>query len=268
MFNTFICGSFQNQENEDTLSPCSTPKRSRRSGSYKNKENKNRYSNLGLDKFNALLSELEEKKQKIYTQKGAEDIDLVQFDITSDNEIKPIVVVKVKRKRPCDASSITSSKPALNILQVSEQLKKHAENHETSSDKKLDVEEIPKKKRGYASSPFMLEKFKRPFYYLPVVVILILLFLAIYGRPFAILCTSIGWYLIPLLRGGHRKSSNYNINNKRKLKRKKEHYSRRLSENIIFRRNSNIIDGSSSPTSVFNGPAGVSPPRYDHRRSQ
>lgn len=259
MFKPFICGSFQNQEDQDiidTYSPCSTPKRSRKSiGSYKTKENKNRYANLGLDKFHALLSEIEEKKQKIYTQKGAEDIAIVQFVISSDNEIKPIVV-KMKGKRPSDVSSTTSS----IIKASSEQLKKDIENQDSCSSKKMEVEKIPKKKKGCARwDIFKLEKFKQPLYYLPVVVMLILLFLAIYGRPFAILCTSIAWYLIPLLR----EPSDHN-KNPRRLKRKKEH-SRRLSEKTFWGKN----DGSSSPTSVFNGPAGVSPPRqhHSHRRS-
>ncbi|GAA0152354.1 hypothetical protein LIER_10858 [Lithospermum erythrorhizon] len=251
MLSTFICGSFQNKENEDNLSPCSsTSTRSRRSGSYRNKENKNRYANRGLDKFNELLSELEEKKQKIYTQKGAEDIALVQFVISSDNELKPVVVVKMKK----DASSKTTH----DLLHVPvDQLNKHTHNHEASSNNKLQREEIP----GCSSSHSNLEQ---QFYYFPVVVILILLFLAIYGKPFAILCTCIGWYLIPILRRPDRNSSSSNNSSqsRRKLKGKKEHYSRRSSVKTFVR--SGGIDGSSSPTSVLNGPNGMSPPPQQH----
>ena len=56
---------------------------------------------------------------------------------------------------------------------------------------------------------------------MPVFIILILLFLAFFGRSAAILCTSIGWYMIPTL-SSKRPSS--------KPAKKKKQLMRRFSE--------------------------------------
>nr|GMD91384.1 uncharacterized protein LOC109169793 [Ipomoea batatas] len=73
MFNPFICGSSHlhvDEDDMDVLSPCSTPKRSKK-----------------------------DKKQKIYTQVGAEDISIVRFVFPANSDdVKPIVV-KFKGKK-------------------------------------------------------------------------------------------------------------------------------------------------------------------------
>ncbi|KAL7175643.1 hypothetical protein ACSBR2_029274 [Camellia fascicularis] len=83
MVKSFICGtgSFQHQieEDDEPSSPCSIPRKQRKSNLCKSKDSKNNnpYSDLRLDKFSALLAELESKRQKIYTQVGSEAISSV-----------------------------------------------------------------------------------------------------------------------------------------------------------------------------------------------
>ncbi|GLT71185.1 hypothetical protein SLA2020_432190 [Shorea laevis] len=66
-------------------------------------------------------------------------------------------------------------------------------------------------------------KWRRPSYYLPAVVIFILLILLVFGRSFAILCTSVGWYMVPALKESE--------NTRRPSTTKKKEYVRGLSEN-------------------------------------
>ncbi|XVF56773.1 hypothetical protein PTKIN_Ptkin06aG0146800 [Pterospermum kingtungense] len=88
MFDTCICGSFHHQEedgDEFWVSPVSSPRKSRRK-----KDNKNPYSTRGLDQFSALLAELEEKRQQIYSQMGSQGI--VRFVYKNSNDCVPIVI--------------------------------------------------------------------------------------------------------------------------------------------------------------------------------
>ncbi|KAK4352197.1 hypothetical protein RND71_027715 [Anisodus tanguticus] len=249
MVNPFICGSFHHQVEDDMeiLSPCSTPKRSKKNLSRTRSSNKNNpYSDRGLDKFSALLADLEDKKQRIYSQIGPDDISFVRFVFSNSNDVKPIVV-KLKDK-----------KPLANDLEKKQTVEK------TESPKKNWIREVDKdhqerkvESKGVTWNHLKWENLKRPMLYLPVTIILILIFLAIYGRSFAIMCTSIGWYLIPSI-GSSRSSRSTS-----KPKRKKE-YTRRFSEKIV------VSEGPISPRSVMNGPIDNKlPPSgiHGHRKS-
>ncbi|XP_073135858.1 uncharacterized protein [Henckelia pumila] len=239
----FICGSgsFSHEdENERYTSPCSTPKRSKKNTSFcrigKDSSNKNPYAGRGLDKFYALLAELDDKKQKIYTQVGSDEISLVRFVYPNDSDqVKPIVV-KSKEKNTIQGFAKNHQRgdniPAVHV--------------QVAQDKIESAAEIPDHKEAKRSSlaGFRVEKLRHPYYYFPLILMMILLFLVVYGRSFAILCTSIGWYLIPTVNGiGNYSSST------RTLKRKKESSARKfISEKKIVNN-----QGSSSPTSVLNG---------------
>ncbi|PIN05151.1 hypothetical protein CDL12_22313 [Handroanthus impetiginosus] len=244
----FICGTGNfghhdhEDENETYSSQLPTPKRSKRSTSFckiigRDNSNKNPYADRGLDKFYALLADLDDKKQKIYTQKGSEDISFVRFVYTNDSDhVKPIVV-KVKNQ--------DKNKGALN-KQLADNKQEQAEKTNTEAVAKEEPDENTRKKKKYSlrcNPSFKLENLRQPYYYFPVIVVLILLFLAVYGRSFAILCTSIGWYLVPSVVVSSSSSSN-----QRKPKRKKE-YVRKISEKKIAQ-----SEGPSSPKSVINGP--------------
>lgn len=247
----FICGSgsLSNQDDAELEaygSPCPTPKRSRRSTSFckilgRDSGSKNPYADRGLDKFYALLADLDSKKQKIYTQKGSEDISFVRFVYANDSDsVKPIVV-KVKERNPIKSAKILTEQPSF---------KSDRDGGATAAEVEPPRSEKTMKKRRSLrckGSNFKLEDLKHPHFYFPVVVVLILLFLAIYGRSFAILCTSIGWYLAPSVAGGSGAAAAAAAS-ERKPKRKKE-YVRKKSEKTMTVHS----EGPSSPKSVING---------------
>ncbi|KAJ0086148.1 hypothetical protein Patl1_08815 [Pistacia atlantica] len=194
----------------ETLSPRKASKINSFCSRSHNKGTKNPYSTRGLDKFSALLAELEEKKQKIYSQRGSEDISLVRFVYKDTDDFVPIVV-KVKKEK---------TKSVDDIKETSVQ-------HESKTVDKFLVDQskddrIITKKKSFSWNEIKLNDWRRPSYYLPAAIILILLFLVFFGRSFAILCTSIGWYMVPTLQG---ENSSNEISQERKKK-----YVRRMSE--------------------------------------
>ncbi|EYU25517.1 hypothetical protein MIMGU_mgv1a026636mg [Erythranthe guttata] len=269
----FICGSgsFGNQdedhqENESNGSPCPTPKRSKRSTSFckiicKDTTNKNPYADRGLDKFYALLADLDTKKQKIYTQKGSEEISFVRFVYANDSDqVKPIVV-KIKDKNNHEDKKFSSTKSlpkqqpqpvnSNNNNNITKSAATISSAEVTKEESKESKENIPppKKKRclrSCSAASFKLENMRHPFFYFPVILVLILLFLAVYGRSFAILCTSIGWYMLPSIVGGG--FSSFPVS-ERKPKRKKEYVRRQSDKKIVVHR-----EEPTSPKSVINGP--------------
>ncbi|GAB2250348.1 hypothetical protein Droror1_Dr00013707 [Drosera rotundifolia] len=72
--------------------PPSPPPRTPQMLNMSNKTSKNPYSNLGLEKFSALLQELEEKKKEIISQMGPDEVPLIRFAHSGENRLKPIVV--------------------------------------------------------------------------------------------------------------------------------------------------------------------------------
>ncbi|XP_073147835.1 uncharacterized protein [Henckelia pumila] len=191
----FICGSanfsHQNDEDDRVISSYPAPKRrTKKSLSFcrigKNyTTTKNPYANRGLDKFYALLSELDEKRQMIYARMGSEAISLVQFVYSNDSDkIKPIVVRVKERKEEANLT---------NLAKKPNPTKLHQEK----------INQVPTEKKKTCltcSESFKIENLRQPCCSFPMMVVLILLCLAIFGRSFAILCASIGWYMIPRVR--------------------------------------------------------------------
>ncbi|XP_047953544.1 uncharacterized protein LOC125199629 [Salvia hispanica] len=243
----FICGSgsFSNQDeggdHEAYASPCPTPKRSRRSTSFcrilgRDSGTKNPYADRGLDKFYALLADLDDKKQKIYTQRGSEEISFVRFVYAGDSDVVKPIVVKLKEKNNSPKS----------VKNFNDQRSFSAAEEAIAPAIEAKREKSMRKKRSLrCKGSLKIEDLKQPHFYFPVMVVLILVFLAIYGRSFAILCTSIGWYLAPTIAGGSGVAA---VSSERKPKRKKE-YVRGKSEKIAVVNS----EGPSSPKSVING---------------
>ncbi|KAH0988385.1 hypothetical protein GBA52_015562 [Prunus armeniaca] len=267
MLSPFSCGFFHPEDVHDepiSSSPCSTPRRSsRRSG----KDSKNPYSSRGLDKFSALLADLEEKRQKIYAETPPQDISFVRFVFKDSNDDVPVpIVIKVKDKKE-DQNNNKISKPDQYQVLVKA---KHATpldkfTVEPSTPTKEVSQEQPKtddKKRrvfwSWSFSDMNLGLWKRPSFYLPVVMVFILVLLAVFGRSVAILCTSIGWYALPTLKESSSRSST------RKASKKKDHV-RRFSDN----NNKTAADhhGLSSPKS--SSPTAGTPrsQQHGHRKS-
>ncbi|KAL3505115.1 hypothetical protein ACH5RR_034956 [Cinchona calisaya] len=257
----FACGNFSNQEEDDLidelLSPCTTPKRSR-----KRSDSKNPYSTRGLDKFSALLAELEDKKQKIYTQKGSEDISFVRFVYSNSNDWKPIVV-KTKDRKPERNNHVDNVKDKKMTHNSQVQDKHTIEASNVVNEIRQQKEELSRRsKKTSIKWGFKLKNLRHPCFYLPIMMVLILLFLAMYGRSFAILCTSLGWYIVPMIKERRSRSSE-------NTEKKKKDYVRRLSEkNMVNDGSSNPKShGSSSPKSVLNGPSEKTTGQHAHRKS-
>ncbi|KAK1407634.1 hypothetical protein QVD17_39255 [Tagetes erecta] len=237
----FICGS-GNQEDayEDLCMLPSTPQRklSRRRHSFcsrSNKDSKNPYSSRGLDKFEALLADLDGKRQKIYTQKGSEDISLVRFVYTNANDVKPIVV-KIKDQRKQDKDHKNKHEDTKTPVLSPE--------HPMGRDNMVQIAKtkvVRKKSIGFDQMKRKLSEWWRPWYSLPLFVIMILVFLVFFGRSFTILCTSIGWYLIPAVNHG-----TYD-NPKRMKKTMTKEYSRKSSEKMLMSPRSVLNNGSMNP---------------------
>ncbi|KAL7127577.1 hypothetical protein ABFS83_14G262100 [Erythranthe nasuta] len=203
----FICGSrsfSHHRKDENDNSQYCTLKRSKRSKSLSNSSKINPYANRGLDKFSALLSDLDEKKQQIYMQMGSAEISFVQFVYSSDSkQVKPIVV-KVRnsknnhgflKRTPSNMSNTVTPNPA------------------DAADKSFDAVERDREMVTVVSQEQKSTRWNTSFrpnsYCFFAILVLILLFLAINGRSFAIFCTTMSWYLIPNIVGGSSSSSNW-----------------------------------------------------------
>ncbi|XP_038718151.1 uncharacterized protein LOC120011158 [Tripterygium wilfordii] len=255
----FICacgsGNFPQEEREEKpwSSLPSTPRKTispQRSFCNKsrnnNKDSKNPYSICGLDKFSALLAELEEKRQRIYSQVDPKDVSFVRFVYSNDNDCIPIVV-KLKEKQT-ETEKDKKKKPnknreAKHDSEIPDQKVRTEPIITTAVEEikqsKLEPKEMEQRRlkwRLWSTAP-RLQKWRHPCYYLPVAIILILLLLALFGRSFAILCTSLGWYILPTLTSSD--SKRHTKNNKM--------YVRRYSENKM------AIDGLFSPKNSNSG---------------
>ena len=226
MLNPFICGTGTfNKEEEVDNSPCSSPRKSSR----RKYNNKNPYSTRGLDKFSALLSDLDEKRQKIYSQVGSESISLVRFVYSNSNDCVPIVV-KLRDKKEDKTKNFRYVKDNNHVSAThtnSEAVDKVPVENNTASleevkQPRLEISNEKTKIKKRFSWNMKLDNWRRPSYYLPVIIILILFFMALFGRSFAILCTSIGWYVVPTLKDSSNTTSSTT---------KKKIYVRRMSEN-------------------------------------
>ena len=209
MFSPCVCGAFHHQEEDDDefwISPVSTPRKSRRK-----RDSKNPYSTRGLDQFSALLAELEEKRQQIYSQMGTQGI--VRFVYRNSNDCVPVVVkLKAKKEEKNKPGNSKDHQPERYVSEVIHKLPNPSE-----SDKKIE------KKKSFSWN-VELQNLRRPFYYIPAVIVLILLFLVLFGRSVAILCTCIGWYIVPIIseEGSNLRTS-----------MKKKDYVRKLSGNRV-----------------------------------
>ncbi|KAK9112011.1 hypothetical protein Scep_019530 [Stephania cephalantha] len=170
-------------------------------------KNKNPYSTRGLDKFAMVLADLDERRQKIYEQMGLQDDSLVRFGYSSSKGWVPIVV-KLKGQdsdRKAKLGEGIINRNELLVQNLSSEVK--SKNELISSVVKgVGEEQIQNWKRSLMGR-VKFSDFMRPYYYLAFVLVLILLCLMIYGRSFAILCTSISWYLVPTIKGN--KDSNF-----------------------------------------------------------
>ncbi|KAK6939724.1 hypothetical protein RJ641_029255 [Dillenia turbinata] len=250
MINPFVCGTFppEVEEDHEPTSPCFSPRKNKKTSMSRSNgghnKNKNPYALRGLDKFNMLLAELEEKRQQIYSQKGSDGISLVRFVYPESNDCVPIVV-KLKDK---DKHKQNKSRDRIKDKPVEEKsVDKFPVNSSASAMESNENAKDQKKTKKKFSWDTEINRWSRPAYYLPAILILILLFMAVFGRSVAVLCTSVGWYLVPSIQGGN--------SNPRKSMKKKKVYERRFSE-IKVSNNNKSGDGKDK-----------SPGKHGHQKS-
>lgn len=228
MFSPFSCGNFSQHVDDDEPvtdhSPYSTPKKSRPRRStgllhrINSRDNKNPYANVGLEKFSAVMAELEEKKQQIYAQTGSQDETLVHFVYKKPDDSVPVPIVVILKDKKDDKTKSGGSSPHRDEKHVvSTNRTTEAKKHVTASDE-LTKKRVYKKRSDVGMM--------MPSFYLPVAVIFILVLLAVFGRSIAILCTSIGWYAVPTLKEYQSSSTSP----RSRTTKKKDEFIRRLSD--------------------------------------
>ncbi|KAF8664280.1 hypothetical protein HU200_054825 [Digitaria exilis] len=203
-------GSFKDVDKEVGTAGVGKPaavaaKAMKKAGGKKGKDNP--YASRGLDKFSTVLSELESKREKILRRVGP-DVDadhlMVRFVQSEAKGWVPIVVKLPPEEeiKASDAKKRQSSKPSSSS---SSPPTEPASPKEDAVAGKAAVPPPPAKKRKASSGvrwAWAWGRSKvRPCHYWAMAMILLLLSLVVFGRVFAICCTSIWWYLLPILNG-------------------------------------------------------------------
>ncbi|KAI4316611.1 hypothetical protein L6164_024576 [Bauhinia variegata] len=250
--NHFVCGTSTFHKEEDDPFFASPSRKSQKKSFYRSHSKKtNPYSTRGLDKFSALLADLDERRQKIYSQMNPQDASVVRFVYTNSDEVVP-VVIKVRKKDEKHkkeeikdrhvktySEAIPMDKPSIDQPSAAV---------EESKQPKLDTE---KKKRS-SWNMSLWDTWRRPSLNLPLILILILLLLTVFGRSAATLCICIVWYAVPALKDSSKSTRS----------KKKKDYARRHSEKKM------VTDGLLSPRISNSGALkDKSPTKHGHQKS-
>lgn len=207
MLNHLVCGNFNQEEHDEVL--LDSPRKSKKS------RNPNPYSTRGLDQFSALLADLDRKRQEIYSQARPHDISFIRF-VSSKSSSKDVVPVVIKAK---DRDQKHHKSEELKVRHVPSNSSQPI--LELPNQPKLGSDEKADKKKDLCGSMW-----SHPSFYLPVMLILILGLLVVFGRSVATICTCILWYVASTVKD---RSSSLS----RKSTVKKKRYTRGLSEKVV-----------------------------------
>ncbi|XP_062213377.1 uncharacterized protein LOC133914270 [Phragmites australis] len=185
-------GSFKHVDEDPEALGCGgggSPKARRKHGGKVNP-----YAERGLDRFSTVLNELESRRAKILRRVGS-DSGLVMVRFVQSNGRWAPVVVKLPEeqlkgaaaKKPREASAAPVL-PAASASPPSNPAIRQGANNTA--------------KAPARRASFSWGRMRRPSRYWPAVIMLTLVSLAVFGRVFAICCTSIWWYLVPTLSSG------------------------------------------------------------------
>lgn len=219
---TMFCGAgnFKDVDKEEVAGTAGKPtaaaamaKAKKAGGGGKTKGKDNPYASRGLDKFSTVLSELETRRERILRRVGP-DVDaghlMVRFVQSEAKGWVPIVVKlpseeeeqaadskKRQSKQPKSTSTSKSSTPTEPRSPKEDAANKHV----ASAVKAAAVPTTTKKAGSGGRWSWSWGRMMRPCQYWPLALVLLLLSLVVFGRVFAICCTSIWWYLLPILTG-------------------------------------------------------------------
>ncbi|XP_052149604.1 uncharacterized protein LOC127768115 [Oryza glaberrima] len=151
----------------------------------------NPYAERGLDKFSTVLSELEARRDKILRRVGSGGgLVMVRF-VQSNGALEPIIVkLPDEQRRPKDDAAAKKPRPSSPSTAAAQQQGAAAARATRAP---------PPAPAASRASSFSWGRMRRPACYWPAVMVLMLVCLAVFGRVFAICCTSIWWYLAPTL---------------------------------------------------------------------
>ncbi|TVU38177.1 hypothetical protein EJB05_11533, partial [Eragrostis curvula] len=184
----------------------------------KSKGKDNPYASRGLDKFSTVLSELESRREKILRRVGP-DVDadhlMVRFVQSEAKGWVPIVVklpseeeqqqaaadAKKKQSKPAKSTGTSRSNTPPPTAPASPKEEAAAKNVAAPATKAAALPAKKKKAAGGERWSWSWGRMVRPCHYWPLALVLLLLSLVVFGRVFAICCTSIWWYLLPILSG-------------------------------------------------------------------
>ncbi|XP_066381242.1 uncharacterized protein [Miscanthus floridulus] len=179
-------------------------------GKAKQGKNNNPYASRGLDKFSVVLSELESKREKILRRVGS-DVDadhlMVRF-VQSEKKGWVPIVVKLPHEEEQQAADGAKKKQSKQASKPASQSSTPPTEPSSPKEDPVAVQAkatVPPAKKSKAGgvrwSWAWGRKMMRPCHYWPLAMTLLLLCLVVFGRVFAICCTSIWWYLLPILSG-------------------------------------------------------------------
>ncbi|KAJ3672569.1 hypothetical protein LUZ60_007290 [Juncus effusus] len=196
-------GSFKTLEDDhDLCKTPSTPRGNRRKSTSKN----NPFSSRGLDKFSTVVSELEARKEKIMAEASSQGVIMVKFMHSQTKDWIPIIIhlpdSKRDTKKDPKRNNNTRSVQSLPVSPRGQVPPCPPANNEIKEDNSR-IEEVKNEnimKRRNRDSFLSLSKM-RPSTYWPWAMVIVLISLVFFGKTFAICCTSIWWYLIPILNG-------------------------------------------------------------------
>ncbi|KAE8673192.1 Detected protein of unknown function [Hibiscus syriacus] len=131
------------------------------------------------------------KKGEKFTQKSGSQ-SLVRFVYNNSNDCVPVVINLRDKNEDKTKPGNTKERyvpEAINKLQ-------------TPSEPDTEVIKMKvEKKKSFSWSAVEFQNLRKPSYFIPGIIILILLLLMLFGRSAAVLCTCVGWYVVPTING-------------------------------------------------------------------
>ncbi|URE01206.1 GDSL-like Lipase/Acylhydrolase [Musa troglodytarum] len=180
-----FCGTASFKNIDDDAPTPSSPMAS------KKKASKNPYSTRGLDKFSTVLGDLEARRRKIMEKAGPQGaVSMVKFMYSNSTDWIPVVVRRRDRqdddaKVPIVSGGVEEAAPAMGRA-------------------KAVPEEKVKSRLAWGAAEEVKGWVRRNWrgsYYWPLVVLVALVCLVMFGRVFAICCMLVWWYLMPVVHG-------------------------------------------------------------------
>ncbi|WOL17639.1 hypothetical protein Cni_G26432 [Canna indica] len=196
----------------------------------------NPYSTVGRDKFSDLLADLEARRARIMANAAGSPEEAasmsVQFTYTASNDCVPVVVRRkdVNTGKQFDDSQSESRPAAVKLVLVKQEeppplVDGAAEERAVEKERDAaegvspDYRKVMKKSLSWCVEEVMRGWPWRMNWLIPALV-LIPCCLLMFGKAFAICCTTVWWYLVPLMEGDRGEISNKRCVRKKKKKKK------------------------------------------------